>query len=91
MRPLVENTSKVVCFVYIPTIPLVQFTLIMYRACCGLYTSLDFSCKFMFKHTCLCVRWETQTHTHTGVKGDLGGGWGWGVVLVVVVQGGDRN
>lgn len=23
----------------------------------------------MFKHTCLCVRWETQTHTHNGVKG----------------------
>lgn len=84
------------CFVYVLTIPLFQFTVIMYGACCGLYTSLDSSCKFMFKHTCLCVRWETQTHTHNRVKGVrvrvvvvVGGGVV--LVVVVVVQGGDRN
>lgn len=86
-----EKTSEVVCFVYIPTIPLVQFTLIMYGACCGLYTSLDSSCKFMFKHTCLCVRWKTQTHTHNRVKGVGVVVVGGVVLVVVVVQGGDRN
>lgn len=48
----------------------------------------------MFKHTCLCVRWETQTHTHNGVKGvGVGVGvvglywWWWWCKAVTEIEG----